>query len=94
MIDAGLSTTRVAKALSVHRDTVKAAAAAAKSPATMDALTSGQMTLLEAPAVVEFDDDPDAIADLQHAAGGPMFDHTLSRLRRERGKHQGAQGGI
>jgi ParB family chromosome partitioning protein len=54
MIDAGLSTTRVAKALSVHRDTVKAAAAAAKSPAAMDALTSGQMTLLEAAAVVEF----------------------------------------
>jgi ParB family chromosome partitioning protein len=30
------------------------------------------------------DDDPDAIAELQRAAGGDMFDHTVSRLRRDR----------
>jgi ParB family chromosome partitioning protein len=54
MIDAGLSTAKVAKRISVHRDTVKAAVAAAKSPAAMDALALGQMTLIEAAAVVEF----------------------------------------
>lgn len=30
------------------------------------------------------DDDPDAVSTLIGAAGGPMFDHRVARLRRDR----------
>ena len=51
MLDAGASVTKVARKLSVHRDTVKAAATAAGSAAAMDALGSGQLSLPEAAAL-------------------------------------------
>jgi hypothetical protein len=54
MIDAGMSVTKVAKKLSVHKNTVKAAETAAKSSAAMDILTSGQLSLTEAAAFTEF----------------------------------------
>ena len=54
MIDEGLSVTKVAKKLSVKRDTVKAAEAAGKSGAAMDALGTGQLSLEEAAAITEF----------------------------------------
>ena len=54
MIDAGLSVTKVAKRLSVKRDTVKAAEAVGKSGAAMNALGTGQLSLEEAAAISEF----------------------------------------
>jgi ParB-like nuclease domain len=53
MLDAGLSVSRVAKKLAVAKDTVKAAGSAAKSTAAMDALSSGQLSLIEAAAITE-----------------------------------------
>lgn len=55
MIDAGLSVTKVAKRLSVGKDAVKAAHAAARSATAMDALASGQLSLTEAAAITEFE---------------------------------------
>jgi ParB family chromosome partitioning protein len=84
MIDAGLTAAKVAKSLSVSRDTVKAATTAAGSTAAMDALNSGQLSLVEAAALTEFDQDADALQQLLNAAGGPMFDHTVAQLRQQR----------
>lgn len=53
MMDAGLSVTKVAKKLSIRRDTVKAAQDAAKSSAAMAALDGGQLSLSEAAAITE-----------------------------------------
>ena len=84
MIDAGLTPAKVAKRLSVSRHTVKAATTATGSTAAMDALDAGQLSLVEAAALSEFDQDADAIQQLLNAAGGPMFDHTVAQLRQER----------
>lgn len=75
---AGVSTAKVAKALSVDRTTVTAASAAAKSVTAMHALQSGQLSLTEAAALCEFDDDPAAIGALLDVAGGAMFDHRVA----------------
>ena len=72
MIDVGLSVSKVAKKLSVSRDTVKAATAAAGSTAAMDALNSEQLSLVEAAALTEFEDaGPGELQKLLDAAGGP-----------------------
>jgi ParB family chromosome partitioning protein len=84
MLDAGVSVTKTAKKLSISRDIVKAAAAAAGSQAAMDGLDTGQLSLSEAAAITEFDDDPDAVEELLHAAGGRMFDHKVEQLRQNR----------
>ena len=84
MIDAGLSVTKVAKKLSVKRDTVKAAEAVGKSGAAMDALGTGQLSLEEAAAISEFDDDPDAVNTLIEVAGTHRFEHRIQQLRHAR----------
>lgn len=84
MLDAGFSATKIAKKLSVKRDTVNAAKAAASSDQAMDALASGQLSLTEAAALAEFEDDEQAVARLLRVAGSTQFDHTLSYLRRDR----------
>jgi ParB family transcriptional regulator, chromosome partitioning protein len=55
MIDAGLSVSKVAKKLSVGKDTVTAAHAAAKTSVALKALEGGQITLAEAAALTEFE---------------------------------------
>ncbi|OBF24099.1 nuclease [Mycobacterium kubicae] len=84
MIDAGVSITRVAKKLSVGKDTVKAAAAAAKSEAAMRGLAEGQLSLSEAAALTEFEDLPGAINRLMQVAGTRSFEHVVAQLRQER----------
>jgi ParB family chromosome partitioning protein len=84
MIDAGLSAAKVAKRLSVSRDTVKAATTAAGSATAMNALSSGQLSLTEAAAITEFEEDHASVSKLLEAAGGPQFDHTVAQLRQDR----------
>lgn len=84
MIDAGLSVTKVAKKLSVAKDTVNAAAVAAKSSAAMAALDGGQLSLTEAAALTEFEDMPGALDRLMQVAGTRRFDHVVAQLREER----------
>ncbi|OBG71000.1 MULTISPECIES: ParB N-terminal domain-containing protein [unclassified Mycobacterium] len=84
MIDAGMSVTKVAKRLSVPKDAVKAAHAAAGSATAMDALASGQLSLAEAAAITEFEDMPGAVDRLMRSAGGTWFEHTVAQLRQER----------
>ncbi|WP_124711618.1 ParB/RepB/Spo0J family partition protein [Mycolicibacterium nivoides] len=84
MLNAGVSQTKVAKKLSVKRDTVKAAAAAAKSNAAMNALDTGQLSLDEAAALSEFDGDDDAIEKLIAVAGTTRFALRVEELRQAR----------
>lgn len=84
MIDAGLSVTKVAKKLSVTKDTVKAAETAAGSAAALEALEVGQLSLIEAAALTEVDDDPDAVARLLEVAGTPRFGHVLAQIKADR----------
>jgi ParB family chromosome partitioning protein len=84
IIDAGLSISKVAKRLSVAKETVKAAEAATKSPAAMAALGDGQLSLTEAAAITEFEDMPGALDRLINAAGTRRFDHSVAQLREER----------
>jgi ParB family transcriptional regulator, chromosome partitioning protein len=84
MLDAGLSVSRVGKKLAVAKDTVKAAGSAAKSTAAVDALSSGQLSLIEAAAITEFEDMPGALERLLNVAGTQRFEHTVAQLREER----------
>lgn len=84
MIDAGVSITRVAKKLSVSKDTVKAASAAAKSDVAMQGVAEGQLSLHEAAVITEFEDMPGAISRLMQRAGTRGFEHVVAQLRQER----------
>jgi ParB family chromosome partitioning protein len=85
MIDSGLSVAKVAKKLSVPKDTVKAAETAAKSSAALEALEGGQISLTEAAVLTEFEQDgTEAVARLVTAAGTPQFEHLVAQLRSER----------
>lgn len=88
MIDAGVSITRVAKKLSVAKETVKAAAAVAKSDAAMQVLADGQLSLTEAAAITEFEDMPGAIERLTQAAGTARFGHVVAQLREAKASAQ------
>jgi ParB family transcriptional regulator, chromosome partitioning protein len=84
MLDTGLSATKIAKKLSRGRHVIKAAGVAATSTVAMDALEQGQMDFEEAAALVEFQDDENAIRRLIDAAGTHSFTYTITRLRGER----------
>lgn len=86
LLDTGLSATKVAKKLSMRREDVKAAGAAAQSATAMSALDDGQLDFVQAEAFAEFDGDEAAIERLMRAAryGGNQFDHAVSSLRAER----------
>ena len=84
MLLAGVSPTRISKALSVGRDTVTAAATVAKSPTALGALQSRQLSLHEAAALWEFENDERAVGILMNVAGSAEFDHRVAQLRQER----------
>jgi ParB family chromosome partitioning protein len=88
MLLTGITPARVAKALSVDRDTVGAAADVAQSPTALDALQSGQMSLTEAAALREFEDDERAVKALMTVAGTAAFDHRVAQLRQEKTAEQ------
>jgi ParB family chromosome partitioning protein len=83
LLDAGVSVSKVAKKLSVKKDTVKAAESVGKSDAAKAALDTGQLSLIEAAALTEFEDLPGALERLTNAAGTTRFDHVVAQLREE-----------
>jgi ParB family transcriptional regulator, chromosome partitioning protein len=91
MLDTGASPTKIAKKLSIGTGDVKAAAVAAKSPVALEALDTEQMTFQEAAALVEFESDDHAVAQLIRAAGTRSFDHTVEQLRTARETEQRRQ---
>jgi ParB family chromosome partitioning protein len=83
LLDAGVSVTKVAKKLSVKKDTVKAVETVGKSDAAKAALDTGQLSLTEAAALTEFENLPGALDRLTSAAGTSRFDHVVAQLREE-----------
>ena len=84
MLLVGVSSAKVAKKLSVGRDTVDAAASVTESATALGALESGQLSLAEAAALTEFEDDDEAAQALLTVAGTPAFDHRVAQLRQNR----------
>ncbi|MGW0163515.1 ParB/RepB/Spo0J family partition protein [Mycobacterium sp. NPDC003323] len=83
LLETGVSVTKVAKKLSVKKDTVKAAETVGKSDAATAAFSDGQLSLAEAAALTEFEDLPGALNRLAHVAGTPRFDQVVAQLREE-----------
>ncbi|APA78439.1 MULTISPECIES: ParB/RepB/Spo0J family partition protein [Mycobacterium] len=81
LLIAGLTPTKVAKALTVPKAVVEAAATAAGSSSALEAMDHSQLTIEQAAALVEFEDDPDAIAYLVQAHSPGEFDHRVSERR-------------
>lgn len=80
----GVSPTKVAKNLSTNRTTVDAARTAVTSAPAMSAMDAGQLSLTEAVVFVEFDEDPDAQAELLEVGGTGQFQHRAEQLRADR----------
>lgn len=81
LLVAGLTPTKVSKALNVRKDLVEAAATAAASTSALDAMDHSQLTIEQAAALVEFENDPDAIAYLVQAQSPGEFEHRVAERR-------------
>lgn len=79
----GLTTAQIAKRTHSRKETVEQGLAARQSETARDHLASG-LTIEQAATVAEFDDDEAAVATLIDAAQRGGFEHSASRLRRER----------
>lgn len=77
----GLTPAKAAKALTLPKSVVEAAAAAAGSTSALAAMDDSQLTIEQAAALVEFEDDPDAIAYLVQAQSPGEFEHRVSERR-------------
>ena len=79
---AGLSEHQIARRTATPKGTVQAARAAAQAPALRE--YADQLTLDQAAALTEFEDDAEAVEALLDAAQGGRFEHLLQRLRDDR----------
>ena len=79
----GVTPTKVAKALSIRKEVVEAAATIAESAPALEALDTTQLTIEQAASLAEFNNDPDSLHYLQTAANPGEFDHRLSELRQQ-----------
>jgi ParB family chromosome partitioning protein len=88
MLELGVSVPKIAKAVQVKRETVKAAGAAGRSQAAIDALDAGQLTLDQAAIVAVFDaeGDTDAVAQLLNA--GSWFRSEAQQLLADRAERK------
>ncbi|MBN9141450.1 MAG: ParB N-terminal domain-containing protein [Micrococcales bacterium] len=86
----GLTPTRIAQELAFKPARVKTAVMVAGSEVAIKAVASQQLTLDQALVLAEFEDDPDALADLSETAERypASFDHTAQRLRAQRERRQ------
>jgi ParB family transcriptional regulator, chromosome partitioning protein len=83
----GLSVTAIAKETGTKRDTVKQTLAVAKSEAATKAVTDQALTLDDALLFAEFQDDPEAIAELQACVDEGYAEElpfTAERIRQDR----------
>ena len=79
---AGLSEHQIAKRTATPKATVQAAKAAAQAPALRE--YADQLTLDQAAALTEFEDDAEAVEALLDAAQSGRFEHVVQRLRDDR----------
>ncbi|MEK8073200.1 ParB/RepB/Spo0J family partition protein [Rhodococcoides navarretei] len=85
MLELGLSVPKIAKAVQVKRETVKAAGAAGRSQTAIGALDAGQLTLDQAAIVAVFDAEGDTAA-VEKLLGVARYDFrwTAQRLLEDR----------
>ena len=83
LLVAGLTPAKVSKALTVPKTVVEAAAVAAKSQAALEALDTSQLTIEQAAQLIEFENDPEATAQLVAADSPGRFEHLVSELRQK-----------
>lgn len=81
LLTLGVSPTKVAKTLTLPKKLVDAAAAAATSDAAMAALDRGQLTIEQAAALGEFEQDHEALDYLLASETPGTFDHRISEMR-------------
>lgn len=79
----GLTASQIAKRIHAPKQTVENGLAARKSDSARESLAAG-LTIEQAAAIAEFDDDPEHVTDLLTAAQRGQFDHVASKLRRDR----------
>ncbi|MDP7707451.1 ParB/RepB/Spo0J family partition protein [Mycobacterium sp. TY815] len=79
----GLTPAKVARSLTVSKATVEAAAITAASEPAMAALSANQLTIEQAAALADFDDDPETLRYLTEAATAGDFDHRVSEARQK-----------
>lgn len=88
----GVSAAQIAKRTAVKRETVDAALTVVGSDATRERMDAQGLTLAQAAALAEFEDDEEATARLTRAIEwGHTLDHTVQRLRDERVEREALQ---
>lgn len=83
LLSLGMSTTKVAKSLTMTKTLVEAAAQATQSAAGLTALEAGQLTIEQAAQLAEFENDDRAIEILLSATTPGQFEHRVSELRQQ-----------
>ena len=78
---ADVTPAKVAKVTGFGKDFVAASAKVVKSTKALAALDDGQLTMEQAVALMEFEDDDDAVDYLKEAATEGLFEHRASELR-------------
>ncbi|MEV6071968.1 ParB/Srx family N-terminal domain-containing protein [Nocardia sp. NPDC052001] len=87
LLDLGVPVTKVARVTpGMNTADVKAIKAIrrAKTSTPMDLAATGQMTFEQSAALIEFEDDPHAVARLTEAASKGQFDYVATALRNKR----------
>ncbi|MCZ9330255.1 ParB/RepB/Spo0J family partition protein [Nocardia farcinica] len=84
MLNLGVTPTTAAKQLSMDVAEVKAVREVAKSSRAREAAAADQLTLSQAAALLEFEDDPDAVERLMSAAERGQFEHAAAAIREQR----------
>ncbi|MEO7068966.1 MAG: ParB/Srx family N-terminal domain-containing protein [Nostocoides sp.] len=81
----GVSAAQITKRTAIKRETVNAALVVSGSRSGRDLMDAKGLTLAQAAAFAEFEDDPAAVGRLERGLSwGHNLDHTLQRLRDER----------
>lgn len=81
----GVSAAQIAKRTAIRREQVDAALTVAKSQTAKERMDTSGLTLTQAAALAEFEDDPEAVATLEREIGwGRDVEHVAQRLRDDR----------
>lgn len=85
----GVSAAQIAKRTAVNRETVNAALAVTSSESTRERMDTQGLTLQQAAALAEFEDDEHALAELERAMSwNRPLDHTVQQLRDRRAERE------
>ncbi|SLI19519.1 ParB-like nuclease [Mycobacteroides abscessus subsp. abscessus] len=81
---ADMTPAKVSKTLGFKKEFVTAAAEVAKSNKALAALDEGQLTMEQAMALIEFEEDDQSVEYLKEAATEGQFEHRVSELRQRK----------